>query len=202
MSLVLFGCFVVPPVKDNEPPAGERWLSVDLTEGVVSNWKLVTFDGKEAFTDAGDNESCNTVLYLDDKLPSEFELSAKIYQTKDNQWSGVVFNFSDAGEFYVLRMRSGRNRIQLLARNGSKWQTLADQDGVTSATLNSWVEFNVVRTSDKIAFSVGEFSVEVVLSQVDPPSDYDGAYAGYFSAASTSDSPVYFADFNVQELDK
>jgi hypothetical protein len=204
VTLMLGGCFALgSPPKKEPSPIGTEWLSVNLDNGEAA-WEFASVDGIRVFTETSGSE---TVLYSVEELNGEFEICGRLYQTAENQWSGIVFNFADKNQFYALRVRSGKKRqVQLLARVGSDWVVMDSAEGL-SIMPNMWIHLSVRRGSEKITYSVGSgeagHSGEVVLSEEDPGhNNYGGSHFGYLSVASTYESPVYFSTLDIEETVK
>ena len=100
--------------RSNGSDIGEQWVrSGDALQWRISNSVLI----------AGQSTASQQVLYHNQVAsnPGEtIDLRVSVYSPTANLWGGLAFNYQDADNFYIVRIKFGTNALQILChQNGA-----------------------------------------------------------------------------------
>jgi arylsulfatase A-like enzyme len=163
----------------------------------VAKWGIR--DGKVGVSTVGNNSVLyNTELETVSGNGTRFAVRAEVSPQQENVWSGVVFNFQDPGNFYVLRFKSGSSSYQLFrVVNRDFFRIL---NGETEGSFGAGRTYTVeVMSKDPHQFSFkifeeGEGSVLAEGRAEDPLCSFSRGYAGFYQGNEGYGAPKTFFD--------
>ena len=133
---------------------------------------------------------------------SAFAVRADVW-TKNGTWCGVVFNYQDATNYYVLRIRGNSTCYQLLrVVDGSERVIVSKGDASATFAAETFYTLNVSSDTDYLFdFSIKEVSGTTVLNPTttcrDAHKSFVGGYAGLYCAQTSSNPDGKFDNFSV-----
>lgn len=152
------------------------------------------------------NRDANSILYNTDlKIPAgsntSFTLSANVMGLQAGAYAGVVFNYMDEENYYVIRFRADNATYQFLQQTSSGWDVLLNTS-LSSGTFAEDAYYTVTVTSTNegvFEFSIDETGVGTVVSTTidDSASALTNGYAGLYGTSGTGQQLVNFDNFRL-----
>jgi hypothetical protein len=143
----------------------------------------------------------NTALSTVSGGGASFTLSADVSGRLANAWVGIVFNYQDEANYYVLRIKAGASDYQLLQRTGSGFTTPVSATITGSFAVSSYYTLTITSGSAGVFdFTIKQQGGSAVLNAVtgydDSASALTGGYAGLYGSY-TGDHSGQFDNFNL-----
>jgi len=179
---------------------GASWVNSDLSDRVkVSESNL--------FINAGVAPGIlyNKAMETISDNGSGFAVHADVW-TKNGTWCGLVFNYQNTTNYYVLRMRGNSRCYQLLrVVNGSEQVIVNKSDASKTFSAETFYTLNVSSDMEYLFdFSIKEVSGTAILNPTaacrDAHSSFTGGYAGLYCAQTRSNPDGKFNNFGVEVL--
>ena len=186
---------------------GMGWLQDgDGVDGEGNDWFLTELSSNSVLRlrNRADNSVLyNTGLQTDNGGGSGFTLTSDVMGLQNGTYAGIVFNYTDEDNYYVIRYRSGYGTYQLLQRTSSGWSTILNTS-LSSGTFAEDVYYTVTVRSDAAGvfdFTIDETGVGTVVDATrvdDSASPLTGGYSGLYGTLSTRTQLVNFDNFDLQ----
>ena len=134
---------------------------------------------------------------------SGFAVGADVW-TKNGTWCGLVFNYQNATNYYVLRIRGNSTCYQVLrVVNGSEQVVVNKSDASKTFAAETFYTLNVSSDMEYLFdFSIKEVSGTAILNPTatcrDAHSSFAGGYAGLYCAQTSSNPDGKFDNFIVE----
>ena len=117
------------------------------------------------------NRSLNAILYNTNlTIPggsnTSFILKADVMGLQHGTYAGIVFNYADEENYYLIRFRAGFATYQFLQQTASGWEVLLSEN-LPAGTFSEDVYYTVAVTSDSpgiFDFTIDETGVGTVVS--------------------------------------
>jgi len=128
-----------------------------------------------------------------------FNLSLDVTGEAANVWSGVVFNYNNANEFYTVRVKTGLDDYQLLGRRSAgSWKVIASGHASETFVAGRFYRINVASdtayTYDvSVTDTTTSTEIASVTGAVDSEHLHTGGYAGLglYSQHATNEYGTY-----------
>lgn len=117
------------------------WTNVNGTWSVVTDGTKVykqTSTSGEALTYAGNSTWTNYTV----------ESRVKLYTTASNAGSGIIGRYTDSNNYYLLRLHSGLNKVQLYKKVGGTFSLL--NEVVMTINTNQWYTLRLVLSGSSL----------------------------------------------------
>jgi len=169
---------------DGVNPTGDDWF---IKGNVV---RLRTREGNAVMY--------NTALSTVSGGGTNFTLSADVSGVTSNAWVGLVFNYQDEANYYILRFKAGTDEYQLIERRDSENKALVNQkiSGSFSAGLGNYYTLTITSdTAGDFNFTIKQQGESAVLNTVtaydDSASAHTGGYAGLYGTITPNHCGAY-----------
>ena len=176
-------------------------IGAGWTQDVAANkWQL---NGGKVYANPGIKPAVmyNTGLETESGGGAAFTFSMEHTPRLDNLWSGVVFNYQNPSNFYILRLKTSSTSYQLLS---SVDGVLGILKSATDATTNfvKQVAYTLTVSSDaayEFDFSIAQGGTVIASgnSVVDAAENFTGGYAGTYVDA-VGGAPAKYDDFSLE----
>lgn len=143
----------------------------------------------------------NTALETDSGSGINFTLSGDVRARDINFWTGLVFNYQDASNYYFLRIKSGATDYQLIQNNGGSLDVLVNADIAGTFAVNTYYTFNVTSdTAGMFDFTIADGATTVASGSADDSaSALVGGYAGFYVNAALTHS-AHLDNFSLEVI--
>ncbi len=175
---------------------GVDWAQVNL----ANKWQL---NGGVVYANPGANQSVmyNVGLETVSGSGTSFALELDVVGRYDSVWSGVVFNYQDEANFYVLRFKTTANDYQLLRSVAGNLGIL--NSGHASANFDTNIGYTLAVTSD----TAHDFDFSIKLGAtlrasgngVDGDANFTDGYAGLY-VDKIGGAPAKFDNFSLEVI--
>jgi hypothetical protein len=148
----------------------------------------------------------NTGLETQNGADTGFTLKADVMELQTGTYAGIVFNYTDADNYYLIRFRAGYSTYQLLQKTSSGWDVLLNTT-LASGTFAENTNYTVTVTSDAAGvfdFTIDETGVGTVVSSTrvdDSASALTGGYSGLYGNSISTTHLVNFDNFSLQTFE-
>ena len=166
----------------------------------ANNWQL---NGGKVYANPGERPAVmyNTGLEMVSGNGTNFTFSMEETPRLDNLWSGVVFNYQNPSNFYILRFKTSATSYQLLSSvDGTLGILKSDTDATTNFVKH--VAYTLTVSSDaayEFDFSISQAGNVIASgnSVVDAAETFTGGYAGMY-VDKTGGAPAKYDDFSLE----
>ena len=179
---------------------GTGWAQFDDSGSTGDDWFIK--DNALRLRNRADNAILyNTSLKTENGTGYDFTLKADVMGLQHGTYAGIIFNYIDEENYYVVRFRSGFPTYQLLRQTASGWNNLLA--GSVDGTFAEDTYYTVTVTSGTpgaFDFTIDETGVGTVVSTNadDSASALAGGYAGLYGTLGTRTQLVNFDNFDLQ----
>ena len=106
---------------------GTGWTQPDDGGSTGDDW-LIKSNVLRLRNRASDALIYNTSLETKSGSGDSFTIEADVLGLHDSVWHGVVFNYADDDNYYLLRIKADNTDYQLLQRTASGWDVFVNSD--------------------------------------------------------------------------
>ncbi len=135
----------------------------------------------------------NTGLKIVSGKGWNFSVQADITAAFDRVWSGIVFNYQDAENFYLFRFKSGASNYQLYRMVDGKTSRIKNEIIPGVFSINTCYTLSVVSSNPwKFSFEIIEKESGTVLAKgraEDSLSSFAGGFAGLYQGSTGTAAP-------------
>ena len=139
---------------------------------------------------------------------TNFVLSVDVAANVADGWAGIVFNYQNPSNYYMLRFKEGSTSYQLnRVVNGGTGGPVFANDAAASFTLGSFYTLTVTSTNAyEFDFTITAAGSSVVLNPtataVDGNNNFTGGYAGVYSptTSGSTDPDAMFNNFSLESI--